>query len=294
MVSVEENGKTVAVGLDREKFQTAPEFDYDQWPDATRREQVASVYRHFSVEPRYLHDGRGHERDPANAVPESDSRHWGVERASKIVGLEVTNEAGDKVGKVDDLLVDLSAARVNTVIVSSGGFLGVGDELSGIPPSVFRYDSEHGKLALHVSKETLTAAPRFKGDDWSRYSTPENVVGIYKAYGVRPYFDSGTAVDNTARNVRDRNNRTLTPLDQGSSESDVKMTTDIRQAIVREEGLSVSAQNVKVITVNGRVVLRGPVNSTGEKDRIEEIARRVAGVDRVDNQLEVRAVRTNK
>ena len=47
-------------------------------------------------------------------------------------------------------------------VVATGGLLGVGDELSGIPPSVFRYDIEQGIIALHVSKEALQSAPRFK------------------------------------------------------------------------------------------------------------------------------------
>ena len=179
--------------------------------------------------------------------------------------------------------------------MSSGGFLGVGDELSGIPPSLFRHDVDRGKLVLNVSKEALTSAPRFRSEEeWPRYSNPDNVRGIYKAYGVRPYFGPDTGVDNTARNVRDRDGRTPTPLDQGSSDSDVRITADIRRAVVREDGLSVGAENIKIITQNGRVVLHGPVNTAAERARIEEIAERIAGQDKVDNQLELRAVQSTK
>jgi len=55
------------------------------------------------------------------------------------------------------------------------------------------------------------------------------------------------------------------------------------------DGLSLNARNVKVITLNGRVTLRGPVNSEAEKSAIAEIANRVAQPDKVDNQLEITA-----
>ena len=94
--------------------------------------------------------------------------------------------------------------------------------------------------------------------------------------------------DNTARNVRDRNNRTLTPLDQGNSKSDVNITAQIRKGIIAREGVSVNAKNVKIITVDGRVTLRGPVNSAEEKRLLGVIATDIVQGENVDNQLEVK------
>ncbi len=92
--------------------------------------------------------------------------------------------------------------------------------------------------------------------------------------------------DNTERN---RNDANPTALDQGTSESDVRITADIRRAILEDTLMSVNAQNCKVITRNGVVTLRGPVASQAEKDAIEAKAKAVAGVTGVDNQLEVKA-----
>lgn len=96
--------------------------------------------------------------------------------------------------------------------------------------------------------------------------------------------------DDTSRNVRDRNDASVTPVDQKENEADIKRTADIRKRIV-DTKLSVNAQNVKVVTMNGRVTLRGPVKSQAEKDSIESIARDVAGAGNVDNQLEVETSR---
>jgi len=95
--------------------------------------------------------------------------------------------------------------------------------------------------------------------------------------------------DNTAINERDRGDAALTPGDQGSSESDRTITQQIRQGVVKEDGLSITAKNVKIITVDGAVTLRGPVKSDKEKSTISGIAQGAPGVKRVVNQLEIAA-----
>ena len=97
-----------------------------------------------------------------------------------------------------------------------------------------------------------------------------------------------TAPDNTGRNVRDRSGTTLTPGDQSESEADRTLTQEIRRAVVADDSLSTTAKNVKIITVDGVVTLRGPVNSPHEKQVIAAKAQQIAGVNKVDNQLEVK------
>jgi osmotically-inducible protein OsmY len=93
---------------------------------------------------------------------------------------------------------------------------------------------------------------------------------------------------NTGVNVRDRASTAKTPIDQKENKADLKITADIRKQVV-DEKMSVDAHNVKIITQDGKVTLRGPVKTEEEKQRIEEIAAAVAGADRVDSQLEVAA-----
>jgi hyperosmotically inducible periplasmic protein len=92
--------------------------------------------------------------------------------------------------------------------------------------------------------------------------------------------------DNTGRNVRDRDDMTKTPGDQTENEADVNRTAEIRRRITDTQ-LSVNAKNVKIVTVNGRVTLRGPVASQAEKDQVVRIAREIAGDANVDDQLEI-------
>ena len=93
--------------------------------------------------------------------------------------------------------------------------------------------------------------------------------------------------DNTRINARDRRGSALTPLDQGSSETDRKLTQRIRQTIASDDSLSFTAKNVKIITVNGRVTLRGPVRTDAERRAVGSAAKRIAGDAQVENYLEI-------
>jgi len=99
---------------------------------------------------------------------------------------------------------------------------------------------------------------------------------------------SGAAPDNSGVNARDKDGKALTPMDQGGSEADRKITQQIRQAVMKDGSLSFNAKNVKIITVNGKVTLRGPVKTAAERTAIEAAAKSAAGVNQVDNQLEVK------
>ena len=93
--------------------------------------------------------------------------------------------------------------------------------------------------------------------------------------------------DDTARNVRDRDERALTPMDQGGSAADRTITQEIRKGIVADDQLSTNAKNIKIITIDGVVTLRGPVKNPVERTTVAGIARKTAGVKRVDDQIEV-------
>lgn len=100
---------------------------------------------------------------------------------------------------------------------------------------------------------------------------------------------SQTAVepDNSGRNVRDRDNQTKTSGDQAENEADRAISQNIRAAITADDSLSTNGKNVKIITSDGTVTLRGPVKSDKEKADIEAKAKQIAGVKKVDNQLEI-------
>jgi hypothetical protein len=93
--------------------------------------------------------------------------------------------------------------------------------------------------------------------------------------------------ENTGINTRDRDGKNVTVFDQGSSEADREITASIRKAVVDDDTLSTNAHNVKIITIDGVVTLRGPVENAAEKSKVEAKAKAIAGVNRIESQLEV-------
>jgi hyperosmotically inducible protein len=97
-----------------------------------------------------------------------------------------------------------------------------------------------------------------------------------------------TKPDNTAVNERDRSGDTQTSGDQSNSSADLKITQAIRQALMKDSELSTTAKNVKIITTNGQVTLRGPVKNAQEKAKIDQLAKSAANGAKIDDQLEVK------
>ena len=99
--------------------------------------------------------------------------------------------------------------------------------------------------------------------------------------------DDKTKPDNTGINERDRSGETQTSGDQSNSSVDLKITQAIRQALMKDGELSTTAKNIKVITNNGQVTLRGPVKNAQEKARVAELAKSAAGGAKIVDQIDV-------
>ena len=106
--------------------------------------------------------------------------------------------------------------------------------------------------------------------------------------------DEKANADNTALNQRDRSGETATSGDQSNSSGDLKITQAIRQALMKDGELSSTAKNIKVITANGQVTLRGPVNNAQEKAKVDQIARSAGGGAKIVDQLDVKNQTNNK
>src|SRR6478752_1140274 len=98
-----------------------------------------------------------------------------------------------------------------------------------------------------------------------------------------------TEADNTKQNSSEENKNTDTAEKQSNSGDDLALTQKLRQAVMKDGSLSMNAKNVKIISQEGKITLKGPVDSQQEKDAIGSKAGEIAGKDKVDNQLEVKA-----
>ncbi|HLI80184.1 MAG TPA: BON domain-containing protein [Candidatus Binataceae bacterium] len=96
-----------------------------------------------------------------------------------------------------------------------------------------------------------------------------------------------SAADNSAQNARDRDSASMTPMDQSNKPEDIDLTRRVRKAVESDNNLSMDAKNVKIITVDGVVWLRGPVKSAQEKAEIARAAHEVAGPGKVHDEIQV-------
>ena len=103
------------------------------------------------------------------------------------------------------------------------------------------------------------------------------------------YLAADSVLEHSAINVPDKDNTALTTEVPKETEGDIKITTAIRKTMVKNETLSVNAQNIKIITRNGVVTLRGPVKSEAENMKLQIIAKQTPGVMQVNNELENKA-----
>ena len=115
------------------------------------------------------------------------------------------------------------------------------------------------------------------------------IAGLSFAWG--PAFAEAPAnrpeADNSARNNAEQQTKAITAEQQGESTADVEVTKRIRQKVVADKSISLNGHNVKIITSNRSVVLKGPVATQAEKEKIEAKAISVAGAGHVSNHLEV-------
>ena len=98
---------------------------------------------------------------------------------------------------------------------------------------------------------------------------------------------TGSNADNTRKNTRDRDDQSQTATDQSNDPADIKIAADIRKMVVNDESLSMMAKNVKIVTIDGVVTLRGPVETEKEKTVIESHAKQ-AGAKKITNELEIK------
>jgi sporulation protein YlmC with PRC-barrel domain len=116
-----------------------------------------------------------------------DKKFRNVLAASTLSGNSVHNAAGDNLGKVDEIMIDIPAGRVAYAVISFGGFLGLGDKLFAVPWSALKVDEDEKCFVLNADKRSMEKAPGFDKDDWPDMSDPEWESEISNYYRITPY-----------------------------------------------------------------------------------------------------------
>ncbi len=122
-------------------------------------------------------------------------------------GDKVRNSAGEDLGKIEDIMLDVPTGRVAYAVLSFGGFLGMGNKLFAVPWEALTLNERDKEFVLNIDKQMLENAPGFDKDNWPDMADPDWGSQIYKYYGYKPYWSAG---ETTSRTEFDRDrNRTL-------------------------------------------------------------------------------------
>lgn len=229
---------------------------------------------------------------------------------SDLIGMSVENRQGESVGKINEVYLDLEDREVIGVVVSTGGFLGMGDRKTLFGLREMSIDHRNEKVVLDYNRDQIRGFPEYKANEQSVFTSLRERMDRHapraSSQDTRTQTDRSLAAqsrDGVRTDSRDDGVRTearnvgsaalgrssdKTVFDQGNSSEDIAMTSSIRTAIREDQALSSRANNVTIITKDGKVVLRGEVDSTSEKTTVEGIAQNKAGRRNVTSELTVR------
>lgn len=113
----------------------------------------------------------------------------GLMGAYTLIGNDVYNPAGDDLGDVKEILLNMHTGRIAYAVLSFGGFLGMGDKLFAVPWEALTLDTSNKRFTLNVPKGKLENAPGFDKDQWPDMADSRWAMGLHTYYGTTPYSD---------------------------------------------------------------------------------------------------------
>lgn len=114
-----------------------------------------------------------------------------ADKNEDIRGYTVRAGSGEEIGTVEELLIDVSEAKVRFLIVASGGFLGIGKDKTFIPVDAVRSINENAsEVIIDRTREQIAGAPQYDPELADARSFYE---GVYGYYGLSPYWNPGYA-----------------------------------------------------------------------------------------------------
>jgi sporulation protein YlmC with PRC-barrel domain len=216
--------KTLQLTISPEQFAAAPRFDAAHWAGETQSNRVTQAYTYFGEQPYFVTgwSGDGYQttnrngsstglgdrtvahvedrelarvtNNPNNTIsivkPDgltSRDYYSDDESANKLMGISLRNQQGDKLGKVENIIVDLKAGRIAAVIIRSDRYLWTGGMLHAVPATELRLNKDHNSLLLNVGRVEFSQSPHFDISQWPNYPLPGYGAGIYSPYKIEPY-----------------------------------------------------------------------------------------------------------
>lgn len=268
-----------AVGFQRIRPMSNTAMNHDKRHDGMAHEKSKPVSTHGET-PTSRTTDTGMEMNQHKSI----QTHRRALSVSELIGMNLENSQGEVVGEVEKVFLDLESKQVAGVVVSTGGFLGIGDRKTLFSLREMSFDQKNEKILIDYNSDQIGRLAEYKPDDQTVFENLKKRMSSFTT-GVSNYF---TDDDEHADAHTDTSSYNKAVLDQGNSSRELAMTISIRSAIREDGSLSTRANNVTIITNKEQVVLSGEVDSASEKKAIEGIAKNKAGSNNVTSELTVR------
>jgi hypothetical protein len=207
-------------------------------------------------------------------------------KASYLIGRDVQSSAGERVGEVQDIVLNLSSDTAPFCIVAYGGTLGTGVTRVAVSFRDLRWLAYSGVLALSASKEKFQSAPMTPTSDWATLARENWAKNIDRFYGkpatsALSRFERQPMGESKEGQTSSRDSP-ATPVD-----TDAKLVQGMIRLINQDAGPN-GSQTIQTTLKNGVITLTGTVASQVQKQNLEDHSKALPGVDRVDNQLMIK------
>jgi sporulation protein YlmC with PRC-barrel domain len=177
--------------IPKDVLEKAEGFEKDKWP--LKRDELSRTYTYYGYQPYWqaaVVGGMPEEVESektARMGTLTDRDNPDFVSASTIKGDKVVNSAGEHLGKIEDLMIDLEGGRVAYAALSFGGFLGLGEKLFAIPWEALQLKFHEHTILLDFPKDILEKAEGFDKDNWP-VTNREWLATMYSYYGYQPYW----------------------------------------------------------------------------------------------------------
>jgi sporulation protein YlmC with PRC-barrel domain len=172
--------KSLLTQATKQQVNGAPAVPKGNAPQLSSSSFASGVYQHYSQPMWWQGDASG-----GNAGKDFGNVH----RATQLMNLSVQSSSNEKVGKIQNVLLDVNSGHVAFLILNPSDLLGAGNHVVAVPPNAFTKGTGN-MLVTGLDKETLNGAPKFN-NNYAELSQPDKASAIYSHYGKQPWFNTG-------------------------------------------------------------------------------------------------------
>jgi len=227
------------------------------------------------------------------------------DRASRIMGMEVRTADGEKLGRVQDIIVSLEADRAPFAIIRSGGAFGFGQTRTAVPLKDLKFAEDHRQLTLATTKDQFAAAGQAPNGSWTGVADQDWAKGIDRFYGQPSSMEFSRSERQEMGTATTGQEYVRTPVDQekgaehlkqGASSPDSSIPLTAPTSVDEETKASVSkllkqrlgdtsGQDIQVNVDQGVVTLKGGTANADLQRQLDQDISKLPGVKRVDDLL---------